>query len=157
MVTEFRIPGLVVFQVSKSDDTVQVRETVTEASRLRTWLEQCINQGMFASFPLVENGCIACNVEKLEVSTGTLPAFSANEEKPVVCERYSYVLWERISTLPPYLKVLGGTGIEPDLAKYQCELDPCKLRDRGVTCEWDAANAICLTKPSAQAQPLPIQ
>lgn len=97
----------------------------------------------------VPHDCVGC-VDYLLEGKGTVKDFLAAgtgfTKKKVDCERYSYYLdittfaTDEVETgfsIPlDYSHPITGANIEK--IKKQCETeDPCKLKDKGITCKWE--------------------
>jgi len=137
---ELWVPSVFLLEVSKTDKGIYLKGKYSEEAEKKKIFENCIKEGKFTSFPVTETSCMECK-DKLEVDIGGNAV-----SKDVGCERYSYSVTEGV--VEPYYKIkqlsLPESSSDIELAKTQCELDPCKLKEsKKLKCEWDEKTNSC--------------
>jgi len=159
---ELWVPSVFLFEVSKSGDNVILEGDYSDdAVRLKNF-QDCVGSGKFTSFPVTDRSCMACT-DKLEIGRTDLGNM---HEIEVGCGRYSYLdnTYETgAGTEGPYLEEtekaisLPKGSFDIDLAKAQCQQDPCNLAEtKKIKCIWDDASGSCVSSTSLQSSSVPV-
>jgi len=145
---ELWVPSVFLLEVSKTDKGIYLKGKYSEEAETALLYEECIKkQDHFTRFPVDETSCLLCT-DTLQVGD------SSFKDVEVGCERYSYYTsteteYSAGTSTPTGQRIIKQLSLPEfssyiELAKTQCELDPCKLKEsKKLKCEWDEKTNSC--------------